>query len=257
MDIQQSSAAKKIAEQAKKDIEILRKALEFVHDEEFKRSGEIALYPEQLIGAGGIEYILWAHLNFNGKQYIEFLKQFTVKEWNEKMLFWGNFKKNPKKLNYRHLEILDRVDYSIKFLSKKFDILLPSKMNSEWNNQVVSVRNSGYYLEEIVNELEIFINRIINLLTNINRLTNNNEDKNEQHKTEWIEKLTKNKHVELLSEMIKFYQINQEKDKFFKLILLKQRLFKLKDESQLSTRANDEMDIELNKITKAILEIMA
>jgi len=162
-----------------------------------------------------------------------------------------------KNINLESIETLDRLDYSLKFLIENFDIPLPQKVMPKFGGQKISVTNEYFELDKLIEDLELFITRVEMLQKNI-QIFKENKGQNsiEDYKLLWIEKLTQNQFNELLSELIKYFGIEKNKEQFIQVVQLKQRYNKLIKDEQLGIRNNDEIAIELNKITKSILEII-
>jgi len=252
MDFSKSEIVKKIAAQAKDDIEVLVQANSFAHKKEFSAIKNFSA--SQVVMTGSVEYLVWCYLAFNEEEYIDFLKKLDGK--TNGWVSWKKFRNLGNDTKLRDIEIIDRIDYSVKFLSKQFDLPIPSLMKERIEGMPISIKNTPYYAKRLIEELVFFINRVLMLISNIERFHTDKYNNISQFKNEWIQKLTKNKHAELLNEMLQFYQINKVDEKLLKTISLLQRLNKLKDEKHSFTRDNDKLDIELNKITAAILEII-
>lgn len=249
------TSIQKVIKQTKEDITILREAFEFVTDEKFRIVNKT--FTREYIGLLTLKYSMWAFHSYNEDEYLEFLKKLTTGEIESEDVIFEEFRPMVENVNLKSTEILDRLDYSLKFLGENFDIPLPQKLMPKYRNQKISVTNESYQLEKLIEELELFITRVHLLQNNIDSFKENKgKESIDEYKNVWIEKLTQNQFNELLSELIKYFGVEKNEEKFIQVVQLKQRYTKLKRDEQLGTKNGDEMNIELNKITKTILEII-
>lgn len=250
------SSIHKLIQQTKEDINTLKMAYEFTTNREFDSVNNIKI-SSFLHSYCDLEYMMWVYHSFNRLEYTDFLKKVVSEEIDLGSGF-DKIKPMRNSPNFKSIEIIDRLDYSLSFLNKNFDIRLPSKVMPKNPNGKISITNEYYEYSELIIELELYISRIEMLQTNIDGFKSSTAEKSsELYRNEWIEKLTQNKFNDLLSELIQYFRINKEDDNFLKAVQLKQRFNKFKSEEQLNTINKQDLETEFNKITKAILEIIA
>lgn len=246
------ASIKKIIEQTKTDIKTLHKAHEFTAQEKFTSFYSGLMHHE----VRSLRYSLWAYFSFNENDYLAFLQDLKLGKIQGGSHF-DDFKPMIDKPNLDSVEILDRLDYSLNFLGENFDIPLPKGLRPQHSGQKNSVTNERYRIEKLIKDLEFYITRLETLQKNIESFKGNNDQNSlEEYKNAWVEKLTKNQFDELLSELIKYFEVRKNEEQYFQAIQLKQRFNKLKSDEQHGIKNGDEINIELNKITKAILELI-
>lgn len=246
MDKNKLSSIKKIAEHAKEDINILKLAYNFATDEKFNLNISSNV---SIVGFITIEYVTWVYYTFNETEYHDFIIKVKNKEIEIGNPIFGDFNPMNENVSQQSIELLDRLDYELNYLGKNFDIPLPTKFKPKYQDQRNSVRNEIYNIKELIKELELFILRVEMLIDNIVKFDLNDDEKSiEIFKSEWIKMLTNNKHHELLNELIRFYELSNDKNKVFKLILLSQRYNKINNEQQLGIKETEKIDIRLDML---------